>query len=174
LSVFIGELLVIPEKAPAVIDCGRFFDNVTTEAEMTIINWYHDGHPLTNHSLPNVVLAADNKTVELVGTTTPAIISNAGNYTCEVCPIDQACNERTTVVDLCSKCAIRNVTEYYLFVLIAPPNFDKGIGTVSPVTPLVIMIKCGEDYETDTFVGSVIVQIKCPLFNGSNIMVTVY
>jgi len=40
--------------------------------------------------------------------------------------------------------------------------------------PIAIMITCGQDFEAITFTGATIVQILCPLFNGTDTTTTVF
>ena len=58
--------------------------------------------------------------------------------------------------------------------MIVATHFDKGNGVAASGNPFVVIIRCGEDYETDTFVRTVIVQIQCPLYNGTDTAVTIY
>ena len=62
----------------------------------------------------------------------------------------------------------------YIFALIVPAHFNSRNGLAMPQSTSVIMITCGQNYETVTFAGFLIVQITCPLFNGSDTTVTAY
>ena len=62
----------------------------------------------------------------------------------------------------------------YIFALIVPAHFNSRNGLAMPQSASVIMITCGQNYMTDTFAGVLIVQITCPLFNGTDTTVTAY
>ena len=63
------------------------------------------------------------------------------------------------------------MTEFYMFVLIVPPQLDKGSGMVVPQNPVVIMIKCGQDYEAP---AAIIGHILCPEFQRGKTKVSVF
>jgi len=88
-----------------MIDCGGFIDSAIMEGEALSINWYKNGQPITNGSEVNVVIAADYRTIEIIDTirSIPAQVGTEGNYSCEVCTDDEICQDKTSVVDVCSK-----------------------------------------------------------------------
>ena len=65
------------------------------------------------------------------------------------------------------------VVHFYTTALIVPPNFDSGSGPATLIPP-VADLRCGQDFETVSLSGFLIVQITCPLFNGTNATVTAY
>jgi len=69
--------------------------------------------------------------------------------------------------------SLDNVVHYYIIVLTVPPNFDSESGTVSG-TPPVLNMRCGQDYEGVSLSAFLIVQITCPVFNGTYTTVTAY
>ncbi|XP_065885894.1 uncharacterized protein [Dysidea avara] len=64
---------------------------------------------------------------------------------------------RTAVMDVC-----------------LPPHLDKCSGTLTSPHRAVIISKCGQDYEAETFVGTAIVLISCPIINGIDTTLTAY
>ena len=102
---FIGKQLVVPKAVRVLIDCGSFIDSAIMEGEAFSINWYKNGRPIANGSAVNVVIAADYRTIEIIETirSIPAQVGTEGNYSCEVCTDDKTCQDRTSVVDVCSK-----------------------------------------------------------------------
>lgn len=55
-----------------------------------------------------------------------------------------------------------------------PPNLNSGSGTVPPPPIPALTLICGQNFETVSFSGIVIVQIMCPEFNGTDATVTAY
>jgi len=62
----------------------------------------------------------------------------------------------------------------YIFALIVPAHFNSRNGLAMPQIAQRITITCGQNYVTDTFAGFLIVQITCPLFNGTDTTVTAF
>ena len=58
--------------------------------------------------------------------------------------------------------------QFYIFVLVVPPNLISDSGTVTPTGP-VRSIVCGQDLVLDSLQFTIL-QISCPLFNGTNIL----
>ena len=58
--------------------------------------------------------------------------------------------------------------QFYIFVLVVPPNLESGSGTVPTAGPA-RQIMCGQDVVLDSF-GFIIFTISCPLFNGTSIL----
>jgi len=65
------------------------------------------------------------------------------------------------------------VVHYCIIILTVEAHFNSGSGTVS-TTPPVLNMRCGQDYEGVSLSGFSIVQITCPLFNGTDTTVTAY
>ena len=57
--------------------------------------------------------------------------------------------------------------------LIAPLYFDRG-SKIAEQHPLVALIRCGQHYEAESITGTLIVQISCPEFNGTDTTITAY
>ena len=78
-------------------------------------------------------------------------------------------------MDVCSKYhCYNNVTESHVFVLIVSSKFDKGREIIAPPDSEEIEIRCGQNYNAQTFVGVTTVQIQCPLFSGTDTTITTY
>ncbi|XP_065885893.1 uncharacterized protein [Dysidea avara] len=157
--VSIGELTVVPEDIQVVFDCGELIDNTTMKGGVANITWYKNGRIISNNSTVNGIVAADKRTVEFTYTirSRPAQTGTGGIYSCEVCTNDKICQDRTTVMDVC-----------------LAPHLDKRSGTLTSPHRVVIIIRCGQDYEAETFVGTVIVLISCPIINGTDTTLTAY
>jgi len=56
---------------------------------------------------------------------------------------------------------------FYMFVLIVPPHFAKDSGIVESPNPVVILIRCGQDYEVKSLAAIMFAQISCLEFNGT-------
>jgi len=69
--------------------------------------------------------------------------------------------------------SLDTVTHCYIIALTVPPNFESGSGPAS-VTPPAATIICGQDFETVSLSGFLVVQITCNEFNGSNADITAY
>ena len=165
-------LIVVQESnREVVIDCGQIIHSSSMEGVISTIAWYKNGRRITKGSVVNVVVAANNRTI----TITADQVGIEGNYSCEVCTDDETCQDETSVVDVCSKYHCYNsVTELHVFILIVPPKFDKGRGIIAPPDSEEIEIRCGQNYNAQTFVGVTTVQIQCPLLRGTDTTVKAY
>ncbi|XP_065884532.1 uncharacterized protein [Dysidea avara] len=101
-------------------------------------------------------LSPDKRTMEIttVMSSIPSQIGGGGIYSCIACVDDKLCFDRTTIMDVC-----------------IPPQLDKGSGMVVPQNPVVIMIKCGQDYEAP---AAIIGHILCPEFQRGKTKVSVF
>jgi len=62
---------------------------------------------------------------------------------------------------------------FCIIILTVAANFDSGSGTVSAAPP-VLNVRCGQDYEGVSLSGFSLVQITCPVFNGTDTTLTAY
>ena len=97
----IGQNIKLGTDEQIIINCGPLID--ATKMTNRMVNWTHDSNPLSNGSVPDVVISQDerrcilNETVLAVGSQ----LGNSGNYTCEVCSDQNTCMSSSTIIDIC-------------------------------------------------------------------------
>ncbi|XP_065885723.1 hemicentin-1-like isoform X3 [Dysidea avara] len=151
---FIDDPIPIPNNMRVEIDCGQVIDQAVMDGGgIANVTWYKNGRPITNNSVTNVVIAADNRSMIITDTFrgTPVQVGTEGFYACEVCVVGRNCFNVTRCTDIC-----------------VPPNLESDSGTVTPTGPI-RSVTCGQDLVLDSF-EFFIFQIICPQFNGSDIM----
>ena len=103
MNVVVGDNVIVGVGERIVMDCGPLID--ATGVSNPMINWFHDGIKLSNKSGSgiNVVISQDERLCIIIRTslTVGGQIAIGGSYTCEVCSNSSACNNRSTIVDVC-------------------------------------------------------------------------
>ena len=75
---------------------------------------------------------------------------------------------------MCVVSVTDNITSLHIYFIKVPAHFSSSSGMAMITNPIVVMITCGEDLEAITFTGFIIVQIMCPLFNGTDTTTTAF
>ena len=99
--MFVGQNVRVGMNKQITIDCGPLIDS--TEVTNLMIKWLHNGIPLSNGSVPNVVVSQNERQCIITAAALPAggQVGNGGNYTCEVCNDLNSCSSNTSIVDVC-------------------------------------------------------------------------
>ena len=75
---------------------------------------------------------------------------------------------------MCVVSVTNNITSLRIYFIIVPAHFNSRSGMAMITNPIVVMIRCGEDLEAISFTSATIVQIMCPLFNGTDTTTTAF
>ena len=99
--MFVGENVKVEMSKQIIIDCGPLID--ATEVTNLMIKWLHNNNPLSNGSVPNVVISQDERQCIITESVLPVggQLGNGGNYTCEVCNDLNTCMSNSTIIDVC-------------------------------------------------------------------------
>ena len=101
VNIFVGENVKVGMGKQIIMDCGPLID--ATEVTIEMINWIHNANPLSNGTVPNVVISQDERQCIITASLLAAggQLGNAGNYTCEVCSDLNTCMSNSSIVDVC-------------------------------------------------------------------------
>ena len=68
-----------------------------------MINWIHNDFPISNGSVPNVVISQNKRQCLITGTllAVGGQLGNGGNYTCEICSDQDTCMSNSSIIDVC-------------------------------------------------------------------------
>jgi len=76
---------------------------------------------------------------------------------------------------LYSAVSTHNIAVWFCSNYIDPPNFDSGSGIAEPpLNLIVISLRYGQNYEAKNFATTLLIQIFCPEFNGTDTTLTAY
>ena len=101
VSIFIGEDVKVGMGQQVIINCGPLIN--ATEVTNLMINWIHNGNPLSNGTTTSVVISQNERKCIIVEALLPigGHLGNGGNYTCEVCSDLNTCMSNSTIIDVC-------------------------------------------------------------------------